>query len=1408
MSLSKFLPRVAWGVKIDHTRRAVVAAGRRGLTSAPSHVEGLEVRRHLTAVTGTAPLNGAVSVAGASNITVTFTVPMNPGTISSSTLRLRDASNNVIPSVVTYNASNRTATIDPTSNLPVSNGYFFVTVVGGESGVRDTGAIALPADYTFSFTTGTANFSQNAVWTGLTNPTAIEFAVDGRVFIAEKSGIIKQFDSLTDTTPTIVADFRTNVHNFWDRGLLGLALDPQFTTGRPFIYILYTHDADIGGTAPKWGTTTSISDSGGSSPTGTGVNVSGRLSKFTVGANNTIVGGETVLIEDWANQFPSHTIGDLDFGPDGALYASSGDGASFNTTDYGQLGGNPFNDPTNEGGALRSQDVRTTGDPTSLDGSIIRIHPDTGAAASGNPVNSNDANRNRIIAFGLRNPFRFAFRPGTSEMWIADVGWNAFEELNRLDTSGLTSQPNFGWPAYEGPNRQSGYDALNLPLLESLYTAGAGAVVTPFFAYSHSAKVVANSNEPTGGSSITGVAFYERGNYPAAFDGAVFFTDYSRRQIYVMHLGPDGQPNVNSRQIFLAPPQGAVQLKTGPGGDLFYIDLVGGRVVRVVNNNVGTNTAPTAVITSTARSGASPLTVDFNALSSTDLNPGDTLLYEWDLDGDGQYDDSTSATPSFTYTTPGNVTVRLRATDRASATGIANVVVSVANTAPVPVILSPTIDLRWSVGDQINFFGSATDNEEGILSATSLKWDLVLIHANDIDITSTHTHVIQSYESVSGGSFVAPDHEYPSWLELRLTATDSFGSSATTSMRVDPKTIQLSFNAVPGGLSLGFNGDLTVAPFTKTVIANSTNTISAPPQVVDGSEWVFQSWSNGRNATHNINAPQFDTTYTATFFVPVGEQRPFFGTPSVVPGRIEAEHYDIGPSGIAQFDNAPENSGGAFRLNEPVDVQVTEDRDGGGFNVGWIEPGEWIEYTINATQAGLYTLLLRLGSGQADAIFHIEIDGVDVTGPTLMPRTSWVDFTTLSKTGISLTQGEHVVRFYADSTSIGGLGNFNWMQFVKEEDLAPLAPTNTAAVALSATSARLTWTDNAFNETGYQIDRRYVDDTEWTTVAIVGRNAVAWEDTNLTYGTTYVYRVRAVRELLVTAQTVFSAYDLAVPVTTPTPTPLAPSNLTAVARSSTTVLLEWDPNTDDEDGFILQRRRLAPGAVTDWSTVATLPAGSLSFTNNGLLAGTTYSYRIRAIRAGLESVNSEPADVTTWAGGNGLTGVYYDNADFTGTSFTRVDPKVDFAWRARSPGGGLGADTFSVRWTGRIQATFSETHNIIVRSDEGVRLWIDNNLVIDKWQVQTVRNWSALVPMQSGQFYNIRMDYFDNTGDAIARLQWSSPSTPKSAIPSANLFSTTTVAPSATSFGTSSSTLLVGKTSGATSSLWSSNDVI
>jgi hypothetical protein len=172
---------------------------------------------------------------------------------------------------------------------------------------------ALSAPGTSSATTLPPNFQETTVVSGLTAGTAFRFAPDGRLFVAEQSGLIKVFDSISDTTPTIFADLRTKVHNFWDRGLLGLALDPNFATD-PYVYVLYVHDAVINGVAPRWGTAGATSDDCPTPPgaTDNGCVVSGRVSRLRA-SGNVMTGSEQVLIEDWCQQYPSHSGGGLGF---------------------------------------------------------------------------------------------------------------------------------------------------------------------------------------------------------------------------------------------------------------------------------------------------------------------------------------------------------------------------------------------------------------------------------------------------------------------------------------------------------------------------------------------------------------------------------------------------------------------------------------------------------------------------------------------------------------------------------------------------------------------------------------------------------------------------------------------------------------------------------------------------------------------------------------------------------------------------------------------------------------------------------------------------------------------------------------------------------------------------------------
>jgi hypothetical protein len=243
---------------------------------------------------------------------------------------------------------------------------------------------------------------------------------------------------------------------------------------------------------------------------------------------------------------------------------SGGEGANFDYVDYGQTGyplANPCGDPpvgvggtqsppSAEGGALRSQSILTGVDRPNYDGTVLRLDPITGTPLPDDPFYGGaNVSDDPIIAYGLRNPFRMTPRPGTSEIWIGDVGWNTWEEINRIENTTDTIVENFGWPCLEGALPQPAYQGAGLALCQDLY-ATPGAVTDPYYAYNHAEQVVPGEVCGTGSSSITGLAFYGTGAYPALYDGALFFADYSRSCIWAMPLGANGDPDPSARLTF------------------------------------------------------------------------------------------------------------------------------------------------------------------------------------------------------------------------------------------------------------------------------------------------------------------------------------------------------------------------------------------------------------------------------------------------------------------------------------------------------------------------------------------------------------------------------------------------------------------------------------------------------------------------------------------------------------------------------------------------------------------------------------------------------------------------------------------------------------------------------------------
>ena len=707
---------------------------------------------------------------------------------------------------------------------------------------------------------GYSNATIGATWS---EPVGATFTSDGlKLFVWEKRGrvyVCNRSGSNYSKQTTPVIDISAEVLNDRDFGLVGFALDPNFQANG-YIYLLYVVDRRF-------------LMNNGSTPDEINEATIGRVTRYQTttsqaGVITADMGSRTILIGETPQTglpilHQSHGVGTLAFAADGTLLVTHGDGACYNHTDGGSdnntTGGITFfaqalNDgiirPEENVGAFRSQLLN------SHSGKLLRINPENGDGMSSNPFYDASAPRSpksRVWALGLRNPFRMTVKPGSGstnpsagdigEIFIGDVGWSAWEEMNVAKVPGS----NFGWPIYEGHEIMSSYNNLstlnmdepnpfgtcsgnthlrfkdlirqdNAAKNKSIFnpcnpnqligTSNRFIHARPMIDWRHGQNTArvgkfdsnGNATAPTIGTAASetigtpfrgnctsgGIWYTGAGNtFPPEYKNTLIMADYNDK--WIRRLTID-YTDVVSRVDVLGTGMGAVVcLAENPiDGSIICVDIAGNMVRKIT---YGGNIPPVPKIKAdNYYSPDNTLLVNFDGTESSDQD-GNIVSYSWNFGDPGSPSNtSNSPTPNHQFTSntgPKKYTVTLTVTDNGGSSSTEEFIVSVSNTPPEVFIVSPEKNSKYKLGPDTTYMRIATVNDqEHSGSQLTYEWQTTLVHNEHVHPEAIKNDV-QSPSPISRMGCNGDDY---SWL-VTLKVTDAAGLSTIDSSQIFPDCV-------------------------------------------------------------------------------------------------------------------------------------------------------------------------------------------------------------------------------------------------------------------------------------------------------------------------------------------------------------------------------------------------------------------------------------------------------------------------------------------------------------------------------------------------------------------------------------------------------------------------------------------
>ena len=657
-------------------------------------------------------------------------------------------------------------------------------------------------------------------------PTSFAYAPDGRIFIARKTGVVDVFDNGVEHT---FLDIRDEVNSVQARGLVGMAIDPNFgSTGR--LFLLFTEELDPAHPDEDF------VDAGGEV-----ISIKGKASD----PNTADPASRVTVVTGFDSASRLHSVAGLRFDNDGHLLVGFAD-----ASDNG----------VNQGQALQALDL------DKLNGKILRVDPTTGNGIPGNPYYdaAHPASvRSRIYARGVRNPFRFTVDPTNDNLYVGEVGWNTWEQLDVFTPTFANADRdrNGGWPCYEGgdgvalvqPEYQT--SPVTASTCHTVYTKAEGGTgvgaITPLYGYRHDEVPQEVGSAIVGGPKYTGTS-----NYPAQYDGMLFVGDFGRDSMKTVDPVTGDATDFGTSGTWGSP----VDIQIATDGNVAWLGIQSGELREIVYTG-GNNHPPTAVAHSDVSSGPSaPLKVKFSSAGSSDPD-GDPLTYDWDF-GDGTT--STKPNPLHIFKHAGAYDVSLTVSDGHQG-GVDNAAlqIGVADAFPTISFTKPSPSLRYKIGDQIDVTLAAHDAEDGALSGENVQTTI-------IQHTGGHEFPGGNFSGLSG-SFVAADLGFPdTYYELDATATDSSGLLTTVTMDVLPKTVPITVASAPEGVDVAVDGITRTTPYTFDAIVGSGHEVLAPPDFVVGEEQeAFSTWTTPGGVAINpyaaFTAPATAATVSARY---------------------------------------------------------------------------------------------------------------------------------------------------------------------------------------------------------------------------------------------------------------------------------------------------------------------------------------------------------------------------------------------------------------------------------------------------------------------------------------------------------------------------------------------------------------